>query len=719
MIDLKNLTRKYGNKVVLDSLSYTFHDQAMLYSIIGQSGCGKTTLFNILFGLDQEYQGEYLFCDKEAKKLSVNEWDFIRDDIMHIVFQDFKLLETLTVLENLMIVDGNMKRNNKRDDYYLSLLEKVNLQSCAKQKVNELSGGEKQRLAIARAIVKKPKVLLLDEPTGNLDDTHTTQFMQYIKQINHEGIMVIIITHDHRVIPASDIVLRLEAGKLVEESKNGNKDKQLSEESNLFLHITKKSFNTFLYTLKAIKSRLLDIFVLNLPISIIFMIAAIVFSFLTINMDGQLSTFFSGLSKQAIILNSNQYNKAYIKEKGEKGNALLDDGTRLAFSNEDLQMASEIIGVKEASLFDSTITSLTDRYNNKSMYRLKKEEVVDVVRHSASYASAPDNISFGFQSSSVPYKYVNYYNENNLKVIVGDFPGDDTDEILIPDIMAYQFGNGSYSNVIDQEITLSVLNKSSEIIEYTYQVAGIYDTKFVEKIHEEYPIFVSYKDPSNLETKLTQETYLNYKNIDIDANSTIKNYHNPIYETYESYVKAVGTDLPDMIIIMESDADVAVITKELNNLFPNLFPMSQYELETGDYAQTYERIQLLIYTAFIAFTFILGIIIVFINKNAIKVRNKELAILYSLGHTRTNIFKIIVYESMITIAFDVLFAYTILYLSYLLYFKSSSSFLLFSYTFKIEQIITMIACFILMNLISVFVSLHGVNKTRLKKNLGN
>lgn len=222
IILLENVKKHYGNRLVLKNINYEFNKSGTIYSIIGQSGCGKTTLFNILFGLDQDYDGSYSIDGNDMKKLSSSEWDYVRDKMIHIVFQDFKLLENFSVFDNLAITIGNLNVNENDLTEFDIILKKLDLKDCVNQKVSSLSGGEKQRVAIARAMLQKPKVILLDEPTGNLDDTHTHQFLNYLNLIKNEDTLIIIITHDYRVIPFSDIVLKLEDGCFIDESNTLN-----------------------------------------------------------------------------------------------------------------------------------------------------------------------------------------------------------------------------------------------------------------------------------------------------------------------------------------------------------------------------------------------------------------------------------------------------------------------------------------------------------------
>ena len=187
MIKLENISKNYGDHIIFDNMSITFDEENSLNGIIGKSGSGKTTLFNILFGLDNSYDGKYSIDNRNTRDFSNKIWDKTRREDIQIVFQDFKLIENFTVLENLTLT-LNCSVSSAED-----ALEKLNILELKNEKVRNISGGEKQRLAISRAIIGNPKILLLDEPTGNLDDTHADIIMKCVQSLKNENMMIFII----------------------------------------------------------------------------------------------------------------------------------------------------------------------------------------------------------------------------------------------------------------------------------------------------------------------------------------------------------------------------------------------------------------------------------------------------------------------------------------------------------------------------------------------
>ena len=168
-------------------------------AIMGPSGCGKSTLLNILGLLDNLTEGQYLLAGEDVSKMRESERTRLRKGRIGFVFQSFNLIDELTVEEN---VDLQLKYLDvpkaERKERVLDILRRVNMSHRAKHYPQQLSGGQQQRVAIARAIVGKPKMILADEPTGNLDSRNGKEIMELLKELNQEGTTVVMVTHSNR-----------------------------------------------------------------------------------------------------------------------------------------------------------------------------------------------------------------------------------------------------------------------------------------------------------------------------------------------------------------------------------------------------------------------------------------------------------------------------------------------------------------------------------------
>lgn len=200
---------------VLKSLNLEIN-QGDFVMIMGKSGSGKTTLLNSLGFLDTFDDGKYLFNNKDVTNLSENQKSNFRNKNIGFIFQQFNLIETLDVFQNVelpLIYSKNMKKE-KREELVIEKLNSVGLSEKIKSKPLQLSGGQQQRVAIARALVNNPSLIFADEPTGALDSETSCEIMKLLKKLNNDGKTIIMVTHDSDLIKYATKVIRLKDGIL-------------------------------------------------------------------------------------------------------------------------------------------------------------------------------------------------------------------------------------------------------------------------------------------------------------------------------------------------------------------------------------------------------------------------------------------------------------------------------------------------------------------------
>ncbi len=218
MIRCNNISKKYrmGDTDVyaLNGVSLEI-GQGELLAIMGPSGSGKTSLMNVLGLLDVPDSGVYELLGKDVSKLSDDDLARLRSSTIGFVFQQFNLLARTSALDNVALPLIYNENGAGSLDYAKELLVEVGLGSRMHHKPNELSGGQQQRVAIARALVNRPKIILADEPTGNLDSKSQEEIMALIKKLNGQGITVILITHEEEVARHARRVIRMRDGKIL------------------------------------------------------------------------------------------------------------------------------------------------------------------------------------------------------------------------------------------------------------------------------------------------------------------------------------------------------------------------------------------------------------------------------------------------------------------------------------------------------------------------
>jgi len=225
MITLKNLHKSYytgtNSLHVLKGISLTI-DQGEFVSIMGSSGSGKSTLLNILGILDNYDKGSYELGGKLVKDMSEKKAAQYRNETLGFIFQSFNLISFKNAMENVALplyYQGVPRK--KRNKMALDYLERFGLLDWADHMPNELSGGQKQRVAIARALISNPKVILADEPTGALDTQTSYEVMEILKEINHQGKTIIIVTHEHDIAAMTDKIIKLRDGVIGDMIVNG------------------------------------------------------------------------------------------------------------------------------------------------------------------------------------------------------------------------------------------------------------------------------------------------------------------------------------------------------------------------------------------------------------------------------------------------------------------------------------------------------------------
>jgi len=231
MLKIKNLSKVFRTDeietIALNDVTLEIHEGEFT-AVMGPSGCGKTTLLNILGLIDIPTKGEYSFMGKDVSNLKEKYRAKLRKGSIGFIFQNFNLIEELNVFENVelpLIYMGVSSRERKRK--VLEALDKVQITHRHRHFPMQLSGGQQQRVAVARAVVANPRLILADEPTGNLDSAHGEEVMQLLNQLNNAGSTIIMVTHSQRDADYARRIIRLFDGKIIHENVSEGFDQKL------------------------------------------------------------------------------------------------------------------------------------------------------------------------------------------------------------------------------------------------------------------------------------------------------------------------------------------------------------------------------------------------------------------------------------------------------------------------------------------------------------
>ncbi len=698
---VEKLSKNYKKKV-LDNVTIDFTNQT-INLLIGRSGTGKTTLLNLLFGLDQDYIGKILIDEQDISKFNNQELSEMRLNKVQYVFQDFKLHNNLTVYETLYYSLANVE-NVDRVEY---LLESFELSILIKNKVSELSGGQKQRLAFARAIINKPEIILMDEPTSNLDDETTEIVLTQIKKLKELGHTVVISSHDKRLNNSVDNIYEIKGKQINKITENIN-DKlvELKQEQ---LKKKRKLFKYTLAKLKMNKSFLISINVVMVAIIIFIMLLVACIVFYKNNAQ---DIFYRGISDQTILLNiDNSYQEPY--EGYVSGNPV--SSKKLGFGPEDIEKIEKIDHVEQATLFDK---SLSSGPMGDLIYTIDKDMISQEIQKQKSYPSAPEVITFSFEGLKGPKEIQEYYQPEGLKVVAGEFPENDSNQILIPDILALQeFPEKEYEQIIGETIMLPLLQyEDNKVMDNNFIVSGIYETGYKNYISPEYLLYSASKSPTEPTVQELELAFKEQSDRYYNSDQLSQEYYESAFVDQNSFNQSIGWKQEDILIVVDDKKNIDEVEQEINILYPNYKLITQNGLE-DDYSNAYLVIRISIIIGFIFIGFILYILTYFLNRSYMHIKQKELAIDYSLGYSSNEIKKTILYEYLIINTINFIISYIMILILNYIYFSHTILYPIFDVIFSFQFILIAYGVIIIFTFGSLLTLLFKIKSKKLIKYL--
>ena len=228
LIKVENITKSFPSgdteTQIVKGVSFEI-EEGEFVSIMGSSGSGKSTLMNILGLLDKPSSGKYYFEGLDTGELDDDKLAEFRSEKIGFIFQSYNLLERTTVMDNVLLpvtylMNADMAKARKKAK---ELLDKVGLSHRLEYSPNKLSGGEQQRVAIVRALINDPKLILADEPTGNLDSKSGKEIMEILQALNDEGVTIIMVTHEQSTAECAKRILTIKDGLILDDKKNGHR----------------------------------------------------------------------------------------------------------------------------------------------------------------------------------------------------------------------------------------------------------------------------------------------------------------------------------------------------------------------------------------------------------------------------------------------------------------------------------------------------------------
>ena len=662
MLTLKNIKKIYeqSDEAVLDDINLTFNRDEFV-SILGCSGAGKSTLLNIIGGLDCKTSGKLLINDKDIYKCNDSNLDYYRKNNVGFIFQNYNLIEHLTVYENVMLplLLTNYKNKHKR---VLKMLDKVGLKDKKDSKICDLSGGQKQRVAISRALINNPDIILADEPTGALDYKTGYEIMNLIKKLSKNK-LVIMVTHNKVLAKKySSRIIYLDKGRVISDTNPSKKKKIYFNMKNNGRNLSIK--NALLYSIKTIKAKRKSFLLTSLASSIGLILVALIIS-VSNGLKKEMNSYEKNVLSSVPIIIPSVKTKISDKSKIPKNKLYSYDykeESKINPINDDF--------VKYINKMKTKL-SCDINYSRNLKFNILTEDY-----------NLLDNVEFS-QMPSIKYIKKNY------TLLAGSYPKNKNELMLVAD----------QKNRIDKNI-LDALKFNGDV-----NVSDIFKKKMKLIFNDDFYIkkdnvyFINknfenvYKEKNNVALKivgiirLTKDEEESYKNdlaneksslaylsnladdvIDKNINSDIISDINKndnimvegIKETKDVLKKKLGGDkTPDLIYIYPKDyTSKNLIIKYINKYNKNKKESKKityinYSKETIDASKQMINIISMVLILFSSISLICtSIMIGIITYISVNNRTKEIGILRSIGASKKEVAMIFLSEVLITGAFS-------------------------------------------------------------------
>lgn len=528
MINIDIKEKKFKNNILFKDTAITLNNNGKLTVLLGESGIGKTTLCNMIKGLDLNYKGSILIRNKEVSSINEN---------VCLVLQDNNLFENLTVLENLMIFSDET-------DVITKYLNDFGLLELKNSKAITLSGGQRQRLSIIRGLLQNCSIFILDEPTSGLDNDNFNLFISKMNEIKKEC-QIIIVTHDIRFndLDVNEISINDKKLILKQQTSCSVKDKPRD-----ILKIKLKFSNIVKFYKNFLNLNIFKVLITSL--------LAFLFLLITTNLFYEVDKSFEELnSYQAddiIVVNSDDLKERSIYTD-EFGNTY-DFGfsSEQMYWNQDDTKFLDSLGVKYSflNLYSEGYFDL-DGDTFKQSYPISD---FNYLLGTKSIEFGPENIDLEFINLDIPSDFSDKYTSGNtsqLEIIEGSYPKDSTYEILIPDFVYYSL-NELEDFSLNDTLQLDVSDLFGNIINKEYKIVGYYKTNATILVDDSYPIYIPYQQEDfSAYSDANQEFILSNYEMELATKSSEQVYYNYIsgaLENFETYKDFWGYGFSTIVI---------------------------------------------------------------------------------------------------------------------------------------------------------------------------
>lgn len=356
-----------------------------------------------------------------------------------------------------------------------------------------------------------------------------------------------------------------------------------------------------------------------------------------------------------------------------------------------------------------------DYEGNRFESRLDYEDIPTFLKKDLDQIRNGASITFPLMAQTVPSSVIRNYNSNNINIISGEFPNDNSQEILIPDLYAFKLINAeNISKLINTKISLDVTSAENHSVIEKYKIVGIYDTGYKRNLSPSYPIYVGYAPQNNLQSKLNESSYQfhvqNYK-----INKATEKYTETITKDFEHFEQAMGTGFDQMIVVVDNEEFFNSVYNELKKMFPKYQFTSQYDLKNGDLSYIYRSLVRNLVIGSVIIAVIIGLTVIFLNKGYIYDRTKEFAVLFCQGFSKKDIATMISLENGVVFSIYFFIAYSLAALFDVIFLNHSKYGYLFSDLLTLKNVISLFSLVVIIVLFSIIWGIKGIRSDNLVK----
>ncbi len=626
VIKINDLNKSIKKKVLFENSSFHIDNTGTITKITGEDLVGKTSLLQIISGLDTNYQGSYYLQGRDVSKFYKNDWNAIHENKLRFIPNDYNVRDNFSVYDNLKY--SYFHYNKKEVHDVLVMFDLIDIKN---KKAKKISPFEQAKLAVARGYLSKARILLFDEPVCDLEYEDALKIFDYFKILREHEYTIIYTCCNEYCIEEVDYHYKIENKKIILNKKN-NIETQYILDSQAY-DFSKQKKKNIRYIVKNYIDNFKYLSIVNLFMGFIVSFLLLVFGSMFYNVVSENNQQFLSIDPNYVLVSTQEYDDAL-------GMFDFTDSGKLYFNDHDFEVMLNNDYVTNIIPLNYGIYTYSDYNDNK--LNLSQSEKFNSYSDYSFFNFPIPNDAYGLISPTVQ--------RFDFEVLEGMIPLDKSNEIMIPSNLADEF-TSDYSKLIGQEVNLDVIDVDDNLLVNTYIISGVYDTL---SGNESKYIYTSYYDRAST---LSEPLY-NY----ILNNEDINAFPSQTTSSYEIMKDAWGNGFSHALLYVPNEIFVKDILNEVSAKYPNIFIRANFQQYEDEFSQKYNS-KLETYALYVfILTLIAGIISILIFSHYRLIKTREFLINYLNGYSYLNNEMSVLFDYFLNSVMIFIFAIMFLYL---------------------------------------------------------